>query len=139
MRKIAVFVCIVAILLSFFGCKKNYTHGVYEVTIESECISNASVGNEWKRVYKCGSEIVKSGEKWTVPLNINKTVKIDATITERDAWDDVGYGFLNVVLRDGFETSSTITVKENKGRYKGNKALWKVSCDVKLVDKLEKE
>ncbi len=139
MRKIAVFICIVAALLSFYGCKKNYTHGVYEVTIKADRISYDYVGNEWKKVYKCGSKIIKSGERWTVPLNTTKTVKIDAEITENDAWDDVGYGSLNVVLRDNFETSATVTVKENKGRYKGDKAEWKITCSVELIEKLEKE
>ncbi len=139
MRKIAVILCIVAALLSFCGCKKNYTHGVYEVTIKADRISYDHVGNEWKKVYTCEGRTIKSGEQWTVPLDTTKTLKINATITELDAWDDVGYGSLNVVLRDDFETSTIVTVTEDNGRYQGNKAKWEITCSVELVKKLEQK
>ncbi|MBQ8001159.1 MAG: hypothetical protein IJ298_08195 [Ruminococcus sp.] len=147
MRKIAVFLCVVATLLSFLGCQeehtyerqKNYTHGVYKLTITASEISNDSVGNDWRKSYSCDDRTIFSGEQWIVPLDATETVIIDAVITEVDKCSDVGYGSLCVVLTDGFKTSTTITVTENKGRYKGNKAQWKISCKVTLVEKLEQE
>ena len=135
MKKGIVFLCVVAMLLSLFGCKKNYTHGVYEVTLRSFEISNYSVGNEWVITYTCDGRTIASGEQWIVPLDTVKTVMIDAAVTETDQYPDVGSGSLIVVLKEGFETSKIITVAENKGRYKGNKANWKITCKVKLKDR----
>ena len=139
MRRSAVFLCVLAMLLSFSGCQKNYTHAVYEVTITASEIYNNSVGNDWQKVYTCDGRTIASGEQYTVPLGTTKTVTINATITESDKWPDKGYGSLSVVLRDGFETSTTITVTESKGRYKGNKAQWEITCRVELVKKIEQK
>ena len=67
---------------------------------------------------------------------LKKTVIIHATITEEDTWPDVGSDDLCVVLKDGFETSTTISLSENKGRFKGNTAQWEITCKVVLVNKL---
>lgn len=139
MKRIALFLCVVATLFSLCGCEKNYTHGVYEVTITATEIYNDSVGDDWQKVYGCDGRIITSGESWTVPLDTTKTVKIDATITERESCPDAAFGTLSVVLKDGYETSTTITVTEDRGRYAGNTAQWKVFCKVKLIKKVEIE
>lgn len=142
MRKFAVFLCLVATLLSLFGCEKkeiqkNYTHGVYEVTISGYQLYNNHIGNDWEMLYMCDNRRISSGERWTLPLGMEKTITIDITLTECDLWDDIGFGSLSVVLKDDYKTSTTVTVIENKGRYKGNKAQWEITCLVKLVEKLE--
>ena len=139
MRRIAVLFCVIATLFSISGCKKDYTHGVYEVTITASIISNNSVGNDWQKTYTSEGRTIASGEQWTVPLDTTKTLTINATVTESDEWPESGSASLRIILKDGFETSTTITVTENKGRYKGNKAQWKITCKAQLVKKLEQK
>ncbi len=116
--------------------EQTYTDGVYELAIFSELINNDSVGNDWKEEYSCEGSVISSGNRWTIPLDTTKAVKIKATITEFDDWPDTESAFISVVLKDGFETYSTITVTENKGRYTGNTANWKITCAVKLIEKI---
>lgn len=153
MKKIAVFLYVIALLFSFSSCKENntpdetkvitkadispnYTHGVYEVEITATNVYNNSVGRSWQKVYTCDGKEIHSGERWILPLDTTKTVTIGATLTEQDMWPDVGTGSLSVVMSDDFETSTAVEVTENKGRYKGNQAEWKVFCKVKLVEKI---
>ena len=72
-------------------------------------------------------------------LDTTKTLTINATVTESDEWPESGSASLRIILKDGFETSTTITVTENKGRYKGNKAQGKITCKAQLVKKLEQK
>lgn len=139
MRKFITVFCIIALLLSFSGCKRNYTHSVYEVTITDSLISNNSVGRDWKQEYFCENKTVVSGQRWTVPIDTTKTIKITAKITEDDIHKDIGYGYLSVELRDGFKTSTTVTVSEDNGRYTDNSALWEITCKVKLVKNIEQK
>ena len=138
MRRIILIIFVCFLFLNFSGCKKNYTHGIYEVSITAYQLSNDSVGNSWRKVYNCDGREINSGERWTIPLNIERNLIIDVTITENDKWPDIGRSALSVVLKDGFKTSEIITVIENKGRYKGNKAQWKIICEVELIEKIEK-
>ena len=127
-------------MLLLTACKKEivYTHAVYEVTITATEIYNNSVGTDWKKVYTCNDKIVESGDTWTVPLNTKETITIDIEITEVDKWSETGKGSVSVVLQDQYETSTTITVTENKGKYKGNQAEWEVVCKVSPAQKIEK-
>ncbi len=135
MRKVFIYLFIVTILFSFSGCN-DYTHGVYELSIEAELISNDSVGNDWIKTYTCDDKTITDGDQWTVPLDTTKTIAISATIAENDKWDDVGSDSIVVTLVDDYKASTQITVTENKGRYKGNQAVWEITYRVKLVGKL---
>ena len=136
--------CLTVILVIFCGgCTErkikeetNYVQGVYEVVISKSLLCNHSVGNEWDIVYTCNDSVISSSERWTVPLDTQKMVIIRATITEKDTYPDVGFGDLCVVLKDGFETTTTISLFENKGRFKGNMAQWEITCKVVLVQRL---
>lgn len=146
MRKLAVLMCVVATLSIFSACQKepvpthkNYTHGVYQVTITADELSNDHVGNAWQTVYTCEGKPITGSELWTVPLGTTKELTINVTITEKDKWPDVGAETIPVILTDGFQASATITVTENKGRYKGNTALWEIICKVKLIERTEQE
>ena len=60
---------------------------------------------------------------------------IGVEIRENDKIDDVGTGTLAVAICDGGSGKTTVTVTETNGRYKGNTAVWEISCEVKLVGK----
>lgn len=141
MRKCLLFLCMV-LAFPLTGCIKQtkqitppvYTRDVYEISISASLQYNNSVGNDWRKVYTCDGSPFSSGKRLEVPLGAVKTVVINATITEADKWSDVGFGSLSVDLVDGFTTSTTITITENKGRYRGNTAKWEITCKVALVD-----
>ncbi len=143
MRKVLLIWCAV-LALSLTGCTwqtkqtpdPRYTSGVYELSISASLLYNDSVGNNWRKAYTCEGVAIASGKRWTVPLDTVKTVVIEVTVTESDKRPDVGFGCLSVDLVDGFKTSTFVTVTENRGRYTGNTAQWKITCRVSLVDKV---
>ncbi|MBQ7288783.1 MAG: hypothetical protein IJW78_03530 [Clostridia bacterium] len=131
-RGIALF-CVVVTLLCLVGCQKKQTYGVYEVIITETLIANHSVGNEWQITYTCDGKAIVSGEQRTAPLDEVQTLTIDATVTEVDKLPDTGQGALAVILKDGFSTSTVVTITENKGCYYGQEAEWEITCEVKLL------
>ncbi len=136
-KKLGVLIATVVFLLT--GCTqedKPNTHNVYELTITANLLSNKSVGDDRSKRYTCDGESVPKKTQFLVPIGTTETVEITATVVEQDKYPDVGEGVLSVTLNDGFEASTTITVKENKGRYKGNTAQWKIICTVTLVDQI---
>lgn len=139
MKRIISIICICFIIFSFNGCKRNYTHSVYEITIDATVVSNDSVGNDWRYVYTCDGQQVKSGHQMTVPYGTAETVEIYVTAIESDTWDDKGFGSLYVDLEDGFQKYTIVTVRENKGRYVGNTANIRITCNVKLVKNIVKK
>lgn len=138
MKKFFSMIC--ALVIGLVGCsvqeievQTTPTHNVYEMNITATQLSNDSVGREWSKTYWCKGEAIESKTRWTVPIGTTKIVEVEAVITERDKFPDVGNGVLTVELKDGFETSTVITVVENKGVYRGNQAQWEVVCKVALV------
>lgn len=136
MRILAIILFIILIAISILICCGEYTYAVYEVIITEDLKFNHSVGNEWQIVYMCGDRTIESGEKWTVPIDSTEAIKIKISITEKDAQSDNSQGSLTVALRDDVKKSTTITVTENMGRFKGNTAQWEITCRVRLVNKL---
>ena len=112
------------------------THAVYAVQFSEFQMQNNSVGRDWNIVYSCDGKQIESGKQWVVPLHTTKSVTVDIAITEQDEWDDIGTGSLSLTLQDGFCATTTITVTENKGRFWGNQAKWKVTGSVSLVNHL---
>ncbi len=135
-RKIIAFVFTFAVLLYFCVYQRNYSHAVYTVSIEENLVTNHSVGNDWQKSYTCNGKIITNGYQWTVPLDTTETITIEATITEIDECCDIGNGSISIILKDGYKASTHITVTEDKGRYKGNQAIWEIVCEVELTDKI---
>lgn len=117
--------------------KPEKTHGRFKIIISEELTHNPSVGNEWSVSYYINGEFFTKGEKYiTAPLRPTEDVRLDIEITEDDTLPDIGTGELEIILKDGYQCSTEISVTENKGRYYGNTAVWKVECRVVLVDKI---
>ena len=154
MRKSGLFLCVILVLF-LMGCTRQtelyptvtggevlhtnepiYKNGVYEVNLSASLVQNNSVGNDWETVFTCDGLQITNRKRWTVPLDIVKTVVVDATITERDKWPDIASGSLCVDLVDGFSTSIFITITENKGKYEGNTAEWEITCTVAFIEKI---
>ena len=113
-----------------------YTHCIYRLTLIPKEISNHSVGNDWEIKYLYENGYIESSKEWIVPINSIEVKTIKVVIKENDKFSDYGYNFIDVIFEDGFETYKLVEIIENNGRFKGNKAIWKVNCKVELVEKV---
>ena len=77
----------------------------------------------------------KSGYTITQSLEIFTFQSIGVEIRENDRIDDVATVSFAVAICDGGSGKTTVTVTETNGRYKGNTAVWEISCEVELVGK----
>jgi len=102
---------------------------VISITYETTIVSNNSVGNEWY------SDLYYNGETISQPFNLSlkadQSVAFEASVMEYDEGSS-DYGKASVTIKasdfnDGklHEYTRDITVAEDGGRYKGNKAVVK--------------
>lgn len=149
MKRSICIVCLLALLLA--GCaaeqvqiptqtepiipKVDYTYGIYELTFKTKLISNDSVGNDWSFTYTYNGQTIESGYTITQSLEIFSFQSIEIEVREKDKIDDVGTGTMAVAICDGGKGKTEITVTETNGCFKGNTAMWEVSCEVELVGK----
>lgn len=141
MKQIVSIVCLLALLLSACSVAEqtptisegNYDYGIYQLTFQEKQIYNNRVGNDWTFTYTHNSEPIKSGYTITESLGVFSFYSIDVEVREKDKIDDVATGTLYAPIFDGGSVKATITVTENAGTFKGNTALWEISCEVKLV------
>ena len=149
MKRIICIVCLLALLL--VGCSTeqaqtptqtkptipegDYTYGIYELTFKTKLISNDSVGDNWSFTYTHNGQTIESGYTITQSLEIFTFQSIGVEVRENDKIDDVGTGTMAVAICEVGSGKTTITVTETNGRYKGNTAVWEISCEVKLVGK----
>lgn len=148
MKKAILLFC-VALFFLLSGCAKKqqepkiiteessvkYKYGVYEISFSEELLYNHSVGNDWQIDCLCDGVSIYENNKWTVPLDTEKSIQVNVTVTEADNFPDVSSASFLVTLKDNFKISEILTVTENKGKYTNNTAQWKVACNVKLIEK----
>ena len=146
MKQIVCIACLLALLLSACGVEEqtqtaptipegNYSYGIYELTFTEKKITNNCVGNDWSFTYTHNGQTIKSGYTITQSLEIFTFQSIGVEIREKDKIDDVGTGTLKVAICEAGSGKTEITVTENAGAFKGNTAVWEISCEVELVDK----
>lgn len=136
-------VCLLALLLSACAVEAqpptipegNYSYGIYQLTFKEKKISNECVGNDWSFTYTHNGQTIKSGYTITQSLEIFTFQSIGVEVREKDKIDDVGTGNLTVAICEVGSGKTEITVTENAGAFKGNTAVWEISCEVKLVGK----
>ena len=58
---------------------------------------------------------------------------IEVEVREDDKLDDIGTGVLQAAICDGGSANTQVTVTENGGHYKGNTAVWEITCTVELI------
>ena len=145
MKRIICVICLFTLMLA--GCSAeqvqteptipegNYTYGIYQLTFKTKQISNDSVGKDWSFIYTHNGKTIKSGYTITQSLEIFTFQSISVEIRENDKINDIGTGTLKVAICDGGTGKTKITITETDGRYKGNTAVWEISCEVRLVDK----
>ncbi len=143
MKRFVCVICLIALLLSCCSETEpmptipegNYDYGIYELTFKTKKISNNFVGNDWSFTYTLNDQTVKSGYKITQSFEILTIYSIGVEVRENDKIDDIGIGALAVAICDGALGKTKVTVTETNGIYKGNTAVWEITCEVKLVGK----
>ena len=143
MKRTVCIVCLLALLLSACGVEEqtptipegDFDYGIYQLTFTEKIISNDCVGNDWSFTYTHNGQTIKSGYTITQSLEIFTFQSIGFEIREKDKIDDVGTGTLAVAICEVGSGKTEITVTENAGAFKGNTAVWEISCKVELVGK----
>lgn len=143
MKRFLCLVCLLAVLLSACSVTEQvptipegtYTHGIYQLTFKTKMLSNNSVGNSWFFTYTYNGQTIESGYRLPFSLELFAFLPIDVEVREKDKIDDIGTGTLRVAICDGGSGKMNVTVAETNGRYKGNTAVWEITCAVKLVGK----
>lgn len=143
MKRVICLFCLLALLLSACSVTEqtpttprgNGHYGIYELTFKTEKISNDHVGHNWAFTYTYQDKPIESGFRIPFSLTLFTFLHIDVEVREKDIIDDVGIGRLDVPLFDGGSSKTEITVTETNGRYTGRTAVWKITCDVKMVGK----
>ena len=102
----------------------------YQLTFQTKEISNDSVGKDWSFTYTYNGQIIQSGYEIIQSAGVFSFQSIDVEVREKDKFDDVGKGTLTVAVCDGGSGKTQITVTETNGCYKGNIAVWEISCQI---------
>lgn len=63
----------------------------------------------------------------------NDCITLHCTVWEEDSVPDIGNTTVNIRLTDGATGTVRITVRENRGRFKGNTAVWVFTYSVALL------
>ena len=111
---------------------KNRKSGEYKLSVSFDILSNNSVGNEWDCFF------TYEGEQFTDSILFDssekgKIAEILVVIRENDKYPDIKKTKISVPILHNEMKSKKITVTENKGRFKGNSAVWIVSVSVKEI------
>lgn len=123
MKKIIIGLLIIAICFSTVIVVNAATTS--KVTLQSiTLIKNNHVGNNWTKTVKVNDKKLTIGKTYNISGTLNAYIKI----SENDKYPDIATK--KVKLKKGTNTIY-LTVIENKGRYKGNTAKWKVIIKVK--------
>ena len=111
------------------------TQGLYELTFHTKQLSNHSVGEDWSFQYTYNGQVIKSGHRIAYPLGVFSFLPVEVEVHEKDKIDDIATGTLYIAICNGGSGRAEITVTENAGPYKGNTAVWEITCEVALAEK----
>ena len=141
MKQIFCITCLFALLLSACSVKvptaalptESFSYRTYQLIFQTKELSNDCVGNNWSFTYTYDGQIIKSGDTINFPLEAFSFLSIGVEVRENDKADDVSNGTLAVAMYDGGLGKTNVTVTETNGRYKGNTAVWEITCAVQPV------
>ncbi len=117
-------------LLNWGSPKNNLPTKRMTVQIKSSCSGYNHVGSNWSRYCSIDGSAVSSGD--TVEIVLGESIMVYSKVTESDKSPDIGTKKETVEITqdyydNGFTVTHEISVKEDKGRYAGNKAHWTVT------------
>ena len=108
------------------------------VSVEAKCDDFNYVGNEWSIIFYIDEDVVAwfSNNRITmkaskVYLETGQVFTVSAEITEEDEYSDQGFGeeaftVTQESLDHGFQVILDVGVTEDKGRFRGNTAIWNI-------------
>ncbi len=108
------------------------------VTLKSRYLSyNNHVGNEWSAFIKANGEYIFYGDL-TINIEDGESLNLEAIAMEDDTVMDYGsvsrtISFNELVSGTATDYIMQVTVRENRGRYTGNTALWVFNIEVKVL------
>lgn len=105
--------------------------GEYKITYSINMISNNHVGNEWGYEVSYNNNSISSG--YIISGEVDASITISASICEYDSVMDYGTSNINLNLVDNFSITDKVVVRENRGRYYGNEAIFEINYYVELV------
>ena len=110
-----------------------------QVSLKSaDLIYNNHVGNEWSTYSEVEGYLISGTRRFEKVYDKPEVrLKFYARATEYDKIPDVGSNtcYINLSLQDGVKTklvSLDVIVKENRGRYSGNTALWRFTYRITI-------
>ncbi len=101
-----------------------------------ECVENNHVGNEWSFGCTVNKKELAKGDSISVSTTSTGKITIVSSVKEEDKIPDIGSKNLSIPVsklktKNDTTYTSQVTVTENRGRYSGNKAIWKFTYVVK--------
>lgn len=101
-----------------------------EVVASASCSDYNSVGNNWGYAFYINDKQVGANSK--LDVSVGDIITVKAKVTENDKYPDVGteskrYTVTDKDVNDGFTIGFSVNVREDRGRYAGRVATWKIS------------
>ena len=117
-------------LCSAIDSLEKSTKCVWRISPYLHKVETNHVGNSWSSAVFYNGEQVRGS--FEVTAREGAGVTLSAKAVENDKIPDVGYGSVYLTLKDENEAATTFYVRENRGRYAGNRAVWvlEVSCEI---------
>jgi uncharacterized protein YjdB len=108
----------------------------FRITWSAQLIDSNHVGSNWSKSFEVNDETFSSGSIITVAPDSEFTIRL--TIQDNDSNPDTGYYFERFaysidLCTNGYTVTETVYVKENGGRYSGNRAEWKITVTITPV------
>ena len=105
----------------------------FRITWSAQLIDSNHVGEKWSKSFEVNDAKFSSGSTITVEPGSQFAIRL--TIQENDANPDIGKYFERIAYSEelcanGYSISETIYVRENGGRYSGNRAQWSITITV---------
>ena len=100
------------------------------VSSSASCNNYNSVGNNWSYTFYINNKKVGANSK--LDVSVGDVIVVEAEVIENDKYPDVGteskrYTVTDKDVKDGFTISLSVDVREDRGRYAGRVATWKIS------------
>ncbi len=109
---------------------------MFSIDWSAELLSNDHVGNNWDISFIVDGENFRSGS--TVILDKKSSLRFVFHAAEDDTFPDVGEFSVEIPVsgnlsKDGYSMTKDVEITEDKGRYAGNTAVWRVNVAITPV------
>ena len=105
----------------------------FRITWSASLASNDHVGYNWSTAFAVNGEPFRSGS--TIVLDPDSSFTVYFYVEENDAYPDTGVyseeiKYSNDLCKKGYTISTTVSVRENGGRYSGHYATWNLKITI---------